>query len=54
VLFGCCVFAVTDAAEGGEGAFAGIGEGAGVLLGGCDASASESFLDDEDVGAAGE
>jgi hypothetical protein len=48
------VVAVADAAEGGEGAFASVGEGAGVLLGGSDSSVAEAFLDDDDVGATGE
>src|SRR5947209_6165183 len=49
-----CRFAVADASERGERAFAGVGEGAGVLLGGGDAAVAESFLDGDDVGAAGE
>jgi len=45
---------MADFAVGGEGAASGVGEGAGVLPGGGDASVSEAFLDDDDVGAAGE
>lgn len=45
---------VADAAEGGERSFTGVGERAGELLGGGDAPVTESFLNDDDVGAASE
>jgi len=51
-LLAGCLFAVSDAAKGGECAFAGVGEFAGVLLSGGDAAVAETFLDDDDVGAA--
>jgi hypothetical protein len=53
-LLGGCVVAVADTSEGARAPFAGVGQRAGVLLTGGDAPVSESFLDDDDVGAAGE
>ena len=54
---GCSVVvlcAVSGFAVGGEGAFAGVGQGAEVELGGGDVSVSEAFFDDLYVGAAGQ
>jgi len=45
---------VADGLEGGDGAFARVGEAAEVLLGGGDLSVAEAVHDDFEVGAAGE
>src|SRR5438270_4354997 len=54
LLLDWCCLAVADASVCGEGSLSGVGQGAEVLLGGGDLAVAEAFLDDGDVGAAGE
>ena len=46
--------AVADLAQGVQGSVVAVGQGVKVALGGGDARVAESFLDDGQVGAAGE